>query len=189
MSCGTLTGSLTLDCAAPIRGGIEGKSLYLFNFDDWQEADVTITAATLKIEAINLDGTDKMWQIEQPGTGNVTSTIDLSYEVGITRYKHVVNFLVAKGDAATALIAQKLMQGLFVAAYITKDSKIMVLGAGTGLKATAQTVRDFNASASAFTLQLASEDTSLESLLPYEFVGSVPGDFVTAKSEFLALLV
>jgi len=189
MACGTLTVGLTLSCDSPIRGGIEGKSCYLFNFDDWQEAVVTVTASTLKITAIALDGTDKMWEVQQPGTGNVTSMVDLSYEVGITRYKHTVNFLLAKGDADTALLAQKLAQGLFVAAYITKDSKIMVLGAGTGLKATAQTIRDFNASASSWTFQLASEDTSLESLLPYEFTGSVPNDFVNAKSEFLALLV
>ena len=183
MSCGTLTAAYTVDCAAPIIGGID-QNVWLFNFEDFQDATVTLDGSNkYKITAIS---GAVSFKIEQPGFNNVTSTQDLSYEVGISRYKHVVNFLVAGGTPTDTKLADTLTKGLFVAAYITKDKQIMFLGMGTGLRATAQTLRDFAANASSWTVQLAREDTSLESKLPSHFVGS-DGTFATAKTEFLAL--
>jgi hypothetical protein len=102
MACGALTVGFAYDCANPIKSGISGEALYLFNLADWQAATITRTNNT--ITAITFPGAETGFSIEQPGTSNITSKVDYSREVGIPRFRHEVGFLIA----ATRLFLQRL---------------------------------------------------------------------------------
>lgn len=186
MSCGTLTAGFAYDCANPIKGGINGTALYIFNYEDWQAATITRTNNT--ITAISFAGGATGFAIEQPGTSNITSTYEFAETVGIPQFKHIVNFLVAADTSASSELVQKLSAGSYVAAYITNDNRIKVLGEDSGLKLTPQEIKNYGAAASSWSLQLASRDEMLEAQLPTYFVGSAPSNFNTTKTEFLALI-
>jgi len=183
MSCGTLTQAVTLSCTARIIGGID-QDVWLFNYDQFKSATVTIDGSNA-YSITTISGVSS-FKIEQPGHGNVTSTQDAVYENSIPRYKHVVGFTVALGTPAATKTVDTLVHGLYVAAFISKNGQIMFAGVDAGLRVTPQSIRDFNANASSWTIQLSSEDTSLESKPQLHFIGS-DGTFATAKTEFLAL--
>lgn len=187
MACGDLTANFTFSCTDPIVAGLE-STLTLINFEDWLDATITNDGTdNLAITAITLATSKSAYKVE--GYRNTLRTSeDSSVENGLTRYKHIVNFQLADDDATTKRLERTLGLGTYVAIAFTKSREIEIYGAGTGLVIQGQTQRDRYASNAVATIQLASDDESLEVNPPSNFIGSATTyNFADAKAEIEAL--
>ena len=187
MACGDLTANFTIDCTAPLVGGNE-STVTLINFADWQNATVTEDGTySQELTAITLLTGITAFKVE--GYRNTVRTqYDSSVENGLTRYKHTLNFQVAGDDGVAKQIVEKLGLGTYVAITFTKSGQVEVFGDGTGLVLQGQTNRDRYANNANATIQLASDDDSLEVTVPKNYVGtSSPYSFATAKADIEAL--
>lgn len=187
MACGTLTANFTIDCADPLVGGNE-ETLTLINFADWQEATVT-EGGTYSQELVAITLATGKFAYKVEGFRNTVRTMyDSSVENGLTRYKHVVNFQIAGDDGLAKSLIEKLGLGTYVAITFTKSGKVEVFGAGTGLVIQGQTTSDRYANNGNATIQLASDDESLEVTIPKNYIGtSSPYSFADAKADIQAL--
>lgn len=187
MACGNLTANFTIDCTNPLVAGNE-STLTLINFSDWQNATVTEDATySTELTAITLATGINAYKIEGYRNTVRTSSPD-SIENGLTRYKHTVNFQLAGDDGLAKQIREKLGLGTYVAIVFTKSEKVEVFGAGTGLVLQGGEGRDRYANNGNAVIQLASDDESLETTVPKNYVGtSSPYSFKTAKADIEAL--
>lgn len=187
MACGNLTANFTIDCTNPLVAGNE-STLTLINFDDWQDATVTEDGTySQELTAITLLTGINAYKVE--GYRNTVRTLyTSSIENGLTRYKHTVNFQVAGDDGLAKQLVERLGLGTYVAIVFTKSGQVEVFGAGTGLVLQGQDQRDRYANNGNAIIQLASDDESLETTVPKNYVGtSSPYSFKTAKADIEAL--
>lgn len=187
MACGTIAANITASCSSSVVAG-NGGTLYLANFDDWQQATKVYETNTLLVQSITLDTGDNLYKVEMPGSNNLKSMCDVVIsDAGITNYKHTVSFLVPKVDGSTLDKVEKLTKGRFVAFVVNNNDIIEIYGAKTGLQCAAGTIKDAYANSGMFLLSLASNDATLESNIMLQFYGS-DGSFDTALSELIALV-
>jgi len=188
MACGTIAANITASCSAPVVAG-NGSTLYLANFDDWQQATKVYETNTLLVQSITLDTNKYLYKVEMPGSNNLKSMCDLVVsDVGITNYKHTVSFLIPQVDGATLEKVQALTKGKFVAFVVNNNDIIEIYGAKTGLQCVAGTIKDAYANSGMFLLSLASNDATLESNIMLQFYGST-GAFDVALSELQSLVL
>lgn len=187
-NCGSIAANFTLDCNNPIVPGV-GDFLYLFNFEDWQNATVTLDATnSLGITAITLASGITGYKI-QGNTNTNRPQDDNANEGGRTQYVHRVNFFIADDDIDAVELQHDINRGRYVAGLITNSGQIRIYGHGTGLVSVAQTQGDYYANGGAIALQLATDEEVPESQPPKLFLGSAsPYSFSTAKTEFEALI-
>lgn len=187
MACGDITANFTFSCTDPLVAGLE-STLTLINFEDWLDATIVNDGTDdLAIKSITL-ATGKTAFSFAGYRNTLRAMEDSSVENGLTRYKHIVNFQLADDDATTKRLERTLGLGTYVAVVFTKARTIEIYGAGTGLVIQGQTQRDRYASNAVATLQLASDDESLEVNPPANFIGTATTyDFAAAKAEVEAL--
>lgn len=184
MACGTLAANITTDCDNPIVAGV-GGTLYLINYDDFQEATVTAAADNpLELTALTLATGDNIYKLETVASNAIRPRFESSKENGRVRFKHIVELSVERDDVATKEQILQLNLGRFVAIVFTNTDQIEVLGADAGLTIASGEQRNFYANQGAFTLVLESDDETLEPFIPKSYVGSAsPYDFATAKAD------
>jgi hypothetical protein len=181
MACGTITANFALSCDAPIQGGINGDVLYIANLEDWEAGTVTETSAG--ISAIALGNSGDFYKIEQPSSSAINATVDLEYLIGIPQYRHSITAMVASNSVDATNLIEKLSKGSYVAVLVTRDQQIMVFGADAGLKVSPATLKNYKENASAWQLELASEEGIREKKPPRHFIGAGTG-FANALTLF-----
>jgi hypothetical protein len=169
-------------------GGVD-STLVLVNFADWEDATVTRSGSNSQaITAITLATGKFAYKIEA-SRNTLRPSEESSVENGLTRYKHMVSFMLEGDDAASSLYEKTLGQGTYVAIVFTRGRQIKIFGAGTGLVLQGQTQQDYYANNAAKTLMLASDDEALEVVPPSNFIGtSSPFDFAAEKAVIEALI-
>lgn len=187
-NCGSIAANFTLDCDNPMVPGV-GDFLYLFNWEDWQNATITTDASNpLGITAITLASGITGFKIQGNTNTNRPSDENAS-EGGRTQYLHRINFFVADDAVSSIELQHDLNRGRFVAGLITNSGQIRIYGHGTGLVSVNQTQGDYYANGGSIALQLATDEEVPEAQPPKLFLGSAsPYSFATAKTEFEALI-
>jgi hypothetical protein len=186
MACGLLAANITRDCDSPIVAGV-GDVLYVINFAEWQDATVTADPANaVSLTALTLASGDNIYTIEGIANSN-RPRYEVVKEAGRVRFKHAIEFSVERDESATLEQIQSINQGRYVCILFTNTEQIQVFGAGTGLTIESGEQRNFYANQGAFTLILSSDDETLESIIPKNYVGtSSPYSFTTAKADITA---
>lgn len=186
-NCGNLSANITKDCSNPIRAGV-GDTLYLVNYEDWQDATVTAGATNnIELTAITMASSKFIYKVEMAAANSIRPRYEISRENGRVRFKHYVEFSIERDDPDTKEQIQQLDLGRFVAIVFTNTDRIEVFGADTGLTREGGEERNFYANQGAFTLTLSSDDETLEPWMPKTYVGtSSPYSFSTAKADITA---
>ena len=188
--CSKISQNFTLDCANPSVGGVS-ETFYIFNFDDFKGASYTFDPSNSQAidSLITLGSGITGFKIEGY-TNTVRPLFDASRVEGRPSYKHTISFQVAGDDANANLFAKRLMSGKFVCIVATNSNAIKVYGSGTGLEMPDQTAQDYYASNASYTIQLTTNDETLEVAPPFTYLGAgSPYDFATAKAEIEALIL
>lgn len=187
-NCGNIAANFTLDCANPMKPGT-GDFLYLFNWEDWQNATIVANSTnSLGIDSITLASGVTGYKI-QGYTNTNRPQDDNANEGGRTQYIHRVSFFISDDSIDAIELQHDLNRGRYVAGLITNSQRIRIYGHGTGLISVPQTQGDYYANGGSIAIQLASDEEVPEAQPPKVFLGSAsPYSFSTAKTEFEALI-
>lgn len=168
MSCGTIDRGSSANCEDLPKGGTRPR-IVVINMDDIdgdfeEDADGRITGITL---------VDGAFAYEFTGFRNDAKTSEeiIKPDTGIPMFKHMLGWVIYERTQLQKNNIENLARGRFVVIMENKgkdDDSVIVLGAGVGVAAVPQVIRDAYANGGFYTVSFSTPDDEgeLEPKLP-----------------------
>lgn len=190
-TCGSITASAGFNCTVQLQGGT-GDRAYIINFEDFQNATVSVDGAnSFIVDSISLPLTKTAFYIDGKNNSNAPS-FALVKQPYADVYDHMFNYLVFDLSNAMHKALAGQVGGRYVVIYennyrgTSGQSAFEILGADAGLEVKVYT-RDplNNDNQGAYVLNLGTRDIGKEPNPPLRFFDT---DYATTKAALEALL-
>ncbi len=169
MACGEINSGSSADCDNLPPGGTNAR-LTLFNYDDIEDYTESEDEEGIITEIILKDG---KYGYQFLGFRNDVKKSEevIKPDVGITKFKHNVGFVVYENTQAQKNNVEKIARGRFVAVVENKgkgDNSYEIVGKGVGVEIVAGPIRNAHENGGFFVISLSTPDDQgeLESKLP-----------------------